>query len=83
MHFHDFSVNNITGVMSRSLFLLATETVLHKAAVDRGVWLSTGWYGIKNYASALKSTVYVICHLRFFNQERMAYFLRYGRCYGP
>ena len=32
------------GVVPNSLFLLATETVLRIAAVDRGVRLSTGQY---------------------------------------
>ena len=33
------------GVIPISLFLLATGTVLCKAAIYRGVWLSTGRYG--------------------------------------
>ena len=36
-----------TGVIPISLFLLATGTVLRKAAIDRGVRLATGWYGCR------------------------------------
>ena len=35
----------ITGVIPISLLLLATGTVLGKAAIDRGVRLATGRYG--------------------------------------
>ena len=35
------------GVIPISLFLLATGTVLCKAAIDRGVRLSTGRYGCR------------------------------------
>ena len=38
---------------------------------------------IKNDVKAMKRPIYVICHLCFFNQVRIAYFLRYGRFYGP
>ena len=31
----------------------------------------------------MKRPIYSICHLCFFNQVRMAYFLRYGRFYEP
>ena len=37
----------ITGVIPISLFLLATGTVLRKAAIDRGVRLATGRYGCR------------------------------------
>ena len=36
-----------TGVIPISLFLLATVTVLRKAAIDRGVRLATGRYGCR------------------------------------
>ena len=36
-----------TGVIPISLFLLATGTVLRKAAIDRGVRLATGRYGCR------------------------------------
>ena len=36
-----------TGVIPISLFLLATGTVLRKAALDRGVRLATGRYGCR------------------------------------
>ena len=36
-----------TGVIPISLFLLATGTVLHKAAIDRGVRPATGRYGCR------------------------------------
>ena len=35
------------GVIPISLFLLATGTVLRKAAIDRGVRLATGRYGCR------------------------------------
>ena len=38
---------------------------------------------IKNDMKAMKLPIYIICHLCFFNQVRMAYFLHYGRFYGP
>ena len=37
----------ITGVIPISLLLLATGTVLCKAAIDRGVRFSTGRYGCR------------------------------------
>ena len=37
----------ITGVIPISLFLLATGTVLCKAAINRGVRFSTGRYGCR------------------------------------
>ena len=37
----------LTGVIPISLFLLATGTVLRKAAIDRGVRLTTGRYGCR------------------------------------
>ena len=37
----------ITGVIPISLLLLATGTVLRKAAIDRGVRLATGRYGCR------------------------------------
>ena len=36
-----------TGVIPISIFLLATGTVLRKAAIDRGVRLATGRYGCR------------------------------------
>ena len=36
-----------TGVIPISLFLLATGTILRKAAIDRGVRLATGRYGCR------------------------------------
>ena len=36
-----------TGVIPILLFLLATRTVLRKAAIDRGVRLATGQYGCR------------------------------------
>ena len=39
--------NVITGVIPILLFLLATGTVLRKAAIDRGVRLATGRYGCR------------------------------------
>ena len=42
-----FDVLRITGVIPISLFLLATGTVLRKAAIDRGVRLATGRYGCR------------------------------------
>ena len=36
-----------TGVIPISLFLLATGTVLRKAAIDQGVQLATGRYGCR------------------------------------
>ena len=38
---------NNTGVIPISLLLLATGTVLRKAAIDRGVRLATGRYGCR------------------------------------
>ena len=43
----DISHRVHTGVIPISLFLLATRTVLCKAAIDRGVQLSTGRYGCR------------------------------------
>ena len=40
-------IRESTGVIPISLFLLATGTVLHKAAIDRGVQLATGRYGCR------------------------------------
>ena len=42
-----FIINKFTGVIPISLFLLATGTVLRKAAIDRGVRLATGRYGCR------------------------------------
>ena len=42
----DLQAHN-TGVIPISLFLLATGTVLRKAAIDRGVRLATGRYGCR------------------------------------
>ena len=55
------------GVIPISLFLLATGAVLCKAAIDRGVRLSTGLYGCR-----YRAIIYIICLLCFFNQVRMA-----------
>ena len=52
--------NNITGVIPISLFLLATGTVLHKAAIDRGVRLATGRYGCRQINKPSNSTVSVL-----------------------
>ena len=41
------SIELFTGVIPISLFLLATGTVLRKAAIDRGVRLATGRYGCR------------------------------------
>ena len=43
-----------TGVIPISLFLLATGTVLCKAAIDRGVRLSTGRYGCRQLKKNIK-----------------------------
>ena len=40
-------LSDITGVIPISLFLLATGTVLRKAAIDRGVRLATGRNGCR------------------------------------
>ena len=44
----------ITGVIPISLFLLATGTVLRKAAIDRGVRLATGRYGCRYRGSRVE-----------------------------
>ena len=49
-----------TGVIPISLFLLATGTVLRKAAIDRGVRLATGQYGCRQINKPLNSTVSVL-----------------------
>ena len=46
-----------TGVIPISLFLLATGTVLCKAAIDRGVRLATGRYGCPQINKPSNSTV--------------------------
>ena len=46
-HFFTKKVGIITGVIPISLFLLATGTVLRKAAIDQGVRLATGRYGCR------------------------------------
>ena len=43
-----------TGVIPISLFLLATGTVLRKAAIDRGVRLATGRYGCRYRGSRVE-----------------------------
>ena len=43
-----------TGVIPISLFLLATGTVLRKAAIDRGVRLATGRYGCRQIKKTIK-----------------------------
>ena len=48
-----------TGVIPISLFLLATGTVLRKAAIDRGVRLATGRYGCRQINKPSNSTVSV------------------------
>ena len=35
------------GVIPKSLPMLSTEPVLHKTAVDRGLWFSTEQYGCR------------------------------------
>ena len=49
-----------TGVIPISLFLLATGTVLRKAAIDRGVRLATGRYGCRQLNKPSNSTVSVL-----------------------
>ena len=49
-----------TGVIPISLFLLATGTVLRKAAIDRGVRLATGRYGCRQINKPSNSTVSVL-----------------------
>ena len=51
---------SITGVIPISLFLLATGTVLLKAAIDRGVRLATGRYGCRQINKTSNSTVSVL-----------------------
>ena len=53
----------LTGVIPISLFLLATGTVLLKAAIDRGVRLATGRYGCRqiNKPSNLTVSVLILC----------------------
>ena len=48
------SIYNTTGVIPISLFLLATGTVLRKAAIDRGVRLATGRYGCRQINKNIK-----------------------------
>ena len=65
-HFHGISKKNeikphtFTGVIPSSLFLLATGTVLRKAAIDRGVRLATGRYGCRQINKPSNSTVSVL-----------------------
>ena len=56
----DFAKKVITGVIPISLFLLATGTVLRKAAIDRGVRLATGRYGCRQINKPSNSTVSVL-----------------------
>ena len=49
-----------TGVIPISLFLLATGTVLRKAAIDRGVRLATSRYGCRQINKLSNSTVSVL-----------------------
>ena len=49
-----------TGVIPILLFLLATGTVLRKAAIDRGVRLATGRYGCRQINKPSNSTVSVL-----------------------
>ena len=49
-----------TGVIPISLVLLATGTVLRKAAIDRGVRLATGRYGCRQINKPSNSTVSVL-----------------------
>ena len=44
---NSLDTDQTTGVIPISLFLLATGTVLRKAAIDRGVRLATGRYGCR------------------------------------
>ena len=53
-------INKLTGVIPISLFLLATGTVLRKAAIDRGVRLATGRYGCRQINKPSNSTVSVL-----------------------
>ena len=55
----------ITGVIPISLFLLATGTVLRKAAIDRGVRLATGRYGCRQINKPSNSTVSVLIECVF------------------
>ena len=55
-----FGGHVITGVIPISLFLLATGTVLRKAAIDRGVRLATGRYGCRQINKPSNSTVSVL-----------------------
>ena len=50
----------ITGVIPIWLFLLATGTVLRKAAIDRGVRFATGQYGCRQINKPSNSTVSVL-----------------------
>ena len=49
-----------TEVIPFSLFLLATRTVLRKAAIDRGVRLATGRYGCRQIHKPSNATVSVL-----------------------
>ena len=49
-----------TGVIPISLFLLATGTVLRKAAIDRGVRLATGRYSCRQINKPSNATVSVL-----------------------
>ena len=49
-----------TGGIPISLFLLATGTILRKAAIDRGVRLATGRYGCRQISKPSNSTVSVL-----------------------
>ena len=59
---HDVaSGSDITnGVIPTSLFLLATGTVMRKAAIDRGVRLATGQYGCQQINKPSNATVSVL-----------------------
>ena len=64
-----------TGVIPISLFLLVTKTVLRKAAVDRGVRLSTGRYGCqyRGVIGAVKAYALPYTHAIELFQETMCY----------
>ena len=53
-------IYTFTGVIPISLLLLATGTVLRKAAIDRGVRLATGRYGCRQINKPSNSTVSVL-----------------------
>ena len=66
----DINFPMFTGVIPISLLLLATGTVLRKAAIDRGVRIATGRYGCRYRGSRVE---------RFWRGHSVS-FIVYTRC---